>query len=313
MSTRSIASVTVSYNGAEGLPPHLDALRRQDRGLQEIIVVDNGSTDGTRELLAQRYPHVTVINLPENVGIAGGLCAGLAYAAMERKHDWVWLFDQDSVPREDAARNLEQAIRLADDTANDVGVFACIGINSSTKARYYPRLWRDGFVKPSEAQVQEPIWFADFAMSSGSLLKREVVESVGLPRSDFFMDATDFEYCLRIRKRGYKIAVVNAAELEHSMGNPRRVRFCGISKVLGNHAPWRQYYLARNPVYVVWWLYPTPRAKWFMIRFIARHAFAVLLFHSQKLPSLKKMYQGLQDGRRAKLGIRFTARGEFGP
>lgn len=305
MNAGSIASVTVSYNGAKVLPGHLDALSRQERGLQEIIVVNNGSTDGTRELLAQRYPQVTVLNLPENVGVGGGFSAGLSYAAIERKHDWIWLFDNDSMPREDAGRRLEEAISSFDGPVNEIGMLTPVGVHSQTKARYYPEFWRDRFVKPSTEDVKEPIWFADFAMSSGSLVRRDVVESVGLPRSDFFMDGVDFEYCLRIRNHGYKIAVVNAAELEHSLGNPRRVKFFGITKVVGEHAPWRQYYLARNVVYVVWWLYPNRRAKYYLLRHLTRHACALFLLNPRGIASVVKMLQGVCDGRRAKLGIRF--------
>ena len=305
MKTNSIASVTVSYNAATELPRHLDALLHQERALQEIVVVDNGSTDGTRELLAQKYPHVTVLRLPENLGVGGGFATGLSYAAIARRHDWVWLFDHDSLPREDAARNLEDAIAPLGESVREVGMFASVGVHSETKARYFPQFWRDRFVKPSSEKVEEPVWFADFAMSSGSLLSREVVEAVGLPRSDFFMDGVDFEYCLRIRNRGYKIAVVTSSELSHAMGSPRAVKIFGITKFRGGHPPWRQYYLARNVVYVVWWLYPSGRAKRYMFRFLARHAFAVLLFDSRKLPCLRKIYQGFQDGRRARLGIRF--------
>jgi len=82
----SVASVTTAYNGAHTLPRHLDALLEQRRPLQEIIVVDNASTDETGSLLAARYPDLTVLRMPENLGTGGALAAGLAYAT-DRKHD----------------------------------------------------------------------------------------------------------------------------------------------------------------------------------------------------------------------------------
>ena len=94
----SIASVTTAYNAAQVLPRQMEALLGQTRSLQEIVVVDNGSTDGTRQLLAERYPQVTVLEMPGNLGAAGAWSAGLAYAALEKRHDWVWAFDDDSVP-----------------------------------------------------------------------------------------------------------------------------------------------------------------------------------------------------------------------
>src|SRR6476646_8871315 len=91
----SVASITVAHNGACALPRHIDALLEQRRPLEEIIVVDNASVDETSALLAARYPHVTVLRMSENVGVGGALAAGLAYAAQEKKHDWIWMFDQD--------------------------------------------------------------------------------------------------------------------------------------------------------------------------------------------------------------------------
>ena len=79
----SIASVTVAYNAERILSRQMDALRRQSRPLDEIIVVDNGSTDGTEAMLIKRYPDVTVLRMKQNLGAAGGWAAGLEYAVLK--------------------------------------------------------------------------------------------------------------------------------------------------------------------------------------------------------------------------------------
>src|SRR5882724_3670296 len=84
----------------------MEALLRQTRPLEEIVIVDNGSSDGTSALIAERYPQVTLLRMAENLGVGGGLAAGLTYAALEKHHDWVWTFDQDSVPNDDALEAL---------------------------------------------------------------------------------------------------------------------------------------------------------------------------------------------------------------
>lgn len=315
--TPSIASVTTAYNAARVLPRQMQALLRQTRRLQEIIVVDNGSSDHTPALLAERYPQVTALKMPENVGAAGAWSAGLAYAALQRGHDWVWAFDDDSVPEDSALERLLHAAESSKTAAGEngeggriggvgrIGMISALPVNRETGACYPPLLWREGFVKPSAEQLRQPVFFADLAFTSGSMVSRELVENIGLPRSDFFMDFFDFEYCLRARSRGYRIAVVTGVRFVHEVGEARPVRALGFSGLWPNHAPWREYYISRNLAYAVWWLYPSRRAKRFAVRHLARHAGGVLLFGTDKRACLGKMAQGFWDGRNARLGIRF--------
>ena len=267
--------------------------------------MDNASTDGTSALLADRYPQVKVLRMSENLGVGGGAAAGLAYAALERRHDWIWTFDADSAPNDDTLEVLLEATESLGNTDGEVGMAAPLPIHQETGTCYPPLLWRDGYVKPSAELLRQPIWFADLVIGSGCMVRREVVEKVGLPRADFFMYFLDYEYCLRVRSHGYKIAVVTRSHFSHAIGNGRRVRLPGYSRLWPDYAPWREYYLSRNMAYTAWWLYPSRGTKTFVVRHLARHAGGVLLFSSNKLASLKKMAQGFWDGHQATLGIRF--------
>ncbi|PYY18679.1 MAG: hypothetical protein DMG60_07565 [Acidobacteria bacterium] len=300
----SVASLTVAYNGAELVSRQIDALLRQSRPLQEIIVVDNASNDGTSALLEQRYPEVTVMRLPENEGMGGGLAAGLAYAALTKKHNWIWTFDQDSVPHRDSLEMLLAGVASVSNQNDGVGIAAALPIHKRGSL-YRPWLWRDGLVKPSPEAFREQIWFADLVITAGSMIRRDVVENVGLPRTDFFMDFVDFEYCLRARGHGYKVVVVPCAQITHEIGNGRVVRLLGLRKLWYNQAPFREYYYSRNLAYSVWWLYPSKAAKRFVLRHLMRRAAGLLLFNSNKVACLKKIGQGFRDGRLAHLGIRF--------
>lgn len=305
----SVASVTVAYNAALVLHGQMEALLRQTRPIEEIIVVDNASTDGTRALVAERYPQVTLLRMSENLGVGAGLETGLAYAALEKRHDWVWTFDQDSVPNDNALEVLLEGAEDLGGVEGDLGIVAALPVHQQSGTCYSPLMWRDGYVKPSAGLLRQPIWFADIVISSGCMVRREVVEKIGVPRADFFIDFVDFEYCLRARSRGYKIAVISPAQFAHEIGNAREIRLPGYFMLWQNHAPWREYYKSRNIAYIVWWLYPSRRAKRFVIWHLARHAGGSLLFGSEKLASLTKMAQGFWDGRRAKLGIRFRPNG----
>ncbi len=301
----TVASVTVAYNAARVLPRQIDALLRQTHPLQEIMVLDNASTDGTGEMLAERYPQVTVLKMPENLGAAGGWAAGLAHAALENGHDWVWTFDQDSVPGTDSLARLLGGIGSPNGMQPKIGMIVPMPVHEETRTCYPPLFWDDGFVRPSAEQMHEPLWFADLVIASGSLIRREVVERIGLPRADFFMDYSDYEYSLRVRAHGYRIAVIPAAELGHEIGDARTVRFPGHSRLWTSYPPWREYYNSRNLAYAGWHLYPSPKTKRFVLKHLARHAGAVVLFSSRKTACVWKMLQGFCDGYRARTGIRF--------
>lgn len=300
----SIASVTVAHNGEEALSRHLDALKRQTRKLDEIIVVDNASSDNSLNLLAADHPEVTVLSQPENSGVGGGFAAGIAYAALEKKHDWVWLFDQDSLPEGDSLELLLAGLRYVDGVAASVAILAPAGVNNETQLAYLPHLWRNG-LRPVCAGDLKDVSFVDSVISSGTLLRREAVENAGLPRVDFFMDFVDHEYCLRLRRLGYRIAVVASSRLNHTVGEPRKVSFLGSKRVWTDHAAWRQYYMIRNEVFTVWNYYPDWKSKTHTIRHLLREKARMLLLGKRRLRTLMMMCHGFLDGRAGRLGIRF--------
>jgi GT2 family glycosyltransferase len=256
-------------------------------------------------MIAERYPQVTLLKLPENLGVGGGLAAGMTYAALEKSHDWVLTFDQDSVPNNDALKILLRGTDTLRGTEGEVGIAAALPVHTETGECYPPLIWCDGFVRPSAELRQQAIWFADLVITSGCMVRREVVEKVGLPRADFFIDFVDFEYCLRVRANGYKIAVISGAELGHEIGNAQKIWFLGRRRLWPGYAPWREYYYSRNLAYAGWHLYPNSGTKRFVLGHLARHAGAVILFSPRKAACLRKMAQGFSDGWRAKLGIRF--------
>jgi len=301
----SIASVTVAYNGAAVLRQHLDSIKRQSRGLDEIVIVDNASTDDTLGILAADYPQVTLLPLSENSGVGGGLAAGLAYAALAKKHDWVWIFDQDSVPSPDALEQLLSGLRHLPEREDNIAILAPVCVNPETGMTYPGLSWRGSrFVTVPAAS--QPITFVDMVISSGTLIRREAVVEVGLPRQDFFMDFVDYEHCLRLRRHGFDIAVVRDSVLEHAIGAPATFNLFGRPKSWADHAPWREYYMARNEVFTIWQYRPELATKAFVLYRLAQHALGVLLFGKRKLECLRMIWRGIFDGRAGRLGIRYA-------
>lgn len=297
----SIASVTVTWNPGVAIEGHMQALRRQSRPLDEIIVVDNASTDGTLELLKRDFPEVKVIALSQNTGVGGGFSAGLKYA-FDTGHDWIWLFDHDSLPRPDALEKLVAAIQKQSHHDCKLGVVASLPVNPENGLPYFGCRWKDRFVPVSD--MPEELCHVDSTTSSGSLIRREVVEGVGLPRRDFFIDFVDHEYNLRIRRHGYDIAMVPGSVMYHTIGKTRVHRFLGRPRLRIEEQAWRQYYMARNETYTVCHELPGIKAKGFLLWRMLRTILDVLIFNSQKALRMKMICLGIWDGLTSRLGIR---------
>jgi rhamnosyltransferase len=156
------------------------------------------------------------------------------------------------------------------------------------------------------------VCFVDAVISSGTLVRREAVDKIGLPREDFFMDFVDFEYCLRMRRNGFKVVLVCESVLDHSIGDPRTVALLGFSRTWADHAPWREYYFVRNQTFTIWNYYPDWKSKFYVFRKTLRHAGGIFLFGQRKVACLKMMLMGFQDGRAGRLGIRFLGNSSSG-
>jgi GT2 family glycosyltransferase len=92
-----------TFNDGEFIDQVLDAIRRQTRPTDAIIIVDNASTDGIRD---RTFPDgVTVVRNSTNLGTSGAVRIGFANA-LEQGFDWTWILDPDSVPEFDALENL---------------------------------------------------------------------------------------------------------------------------------------------------------------------------------------------------------------
>lgn len=291
--------MTVSRNGRGVLSKHLALLVAQTRALNEIIVVDNASTDGTRELLRDNYPSVTVIGLPQNEGVSGGYAAGLAHA-VERGHDWIWMLDQDSSPSLDAIEVLLSTAGKFSESER-LGLIAPLPFNELSGTPYSFFLWRDGQVEA--VRRDEEVTLADMVISSGSLIRAEAVVTAGLPRRDLFMDFVDYEHCLRLRRHGFLIGVAGRCVMAHRIGHPRTVKLLGKSIERSTHASWRDYYKVRNRAFVVWHLLPSLRAKLFVMRQFVRQLVGALAWDPDKLSRVRFMWRGLRDGIRGRLGI----------
>ena len=237
-----ITAVVVTYNRCDCLKKVIDSLRSQTRPVDGIIVVNNGSTDGTDTWLAEQKD-LMVVN-QENIGGSGGFYTGVK-TAYERGYDYLWCMDDDVYPRTDCLE------RLLGEMKEGVGITCpkriqnekvfitesiTLNLTNPWKRLFCNKLYLKHVGKepiPIEGMVFE-----------GPLIKRDVVEKIGLPQKDYFIIFDDFDYSYRACLAGFSCLYVPNAVLgkEYFFNSMTK-------KQIARKDKWKQLYRVRNYCY----------------------------------------------------------------
>lgn len=242
MTRSAIHTVVVTYNRKFLLAKCLDALEEQTFRPDEIIIIDNASTDGTKDYLALRKKLrntiLHVYRLEENLGGAGGFAKGLRLAT-NNGADWVWMMDDDAVPHPTA---LQELFHISTEPYNIYGSVAFNGSNTAwpvTPAEHCAAAIDDLGAIPDRLEV-ESIPFLGF------LIHRDMVQRIGLPDAGYFIAADDIEYCLRAKRAGARLILASRSRIKHPKTQRETVHLLGHEVVYLSLPPWKRYYDTRN-------------------------------------------------------------------
>ncbi len=316
-----IACVIVAYNNASNIGKLLEALLNQSKPIAEIILVDNASSDGTAQMVKQTFPQVTLFANPSNTGVGGGYAQGMGYA-YNKGYNWTWLLDGDSFPQVSALEQLMTTLVNLTPVHPKIGILASTPTNPST-GQIYGGFVRKGLFHEIPKEITRfriPV-SVDTVVSSGCLVSSKVIEDVGLPRTDFFIDFVDAEFNLRVLKKGYEIISVPTSIIYHQVGHTRIITsrivkstirlYSTKGNVLSSHPPWRQYYAKRNELYTYWHEFRSYRALFRLMLATLATILEIILFNDEeKVQRVKYIFQGLGDGFKGKMGKTVTPAGE---
>jgi GT2 family glycosyltransferase len=305
-----VTVLVVTFNRRILLMRCLAAIAGQTRPPERILIVDNASTDGTRDFLQSegwlQRQNVELLALDDNTGGAGGFSAGLKHA-VENGADWVWMMDDDAEPQPDALEKLTDRSLTPENLYGSVAVF-CDRLS-------WPMMPHNGKSKDSIAYVHafEKLPYeldVQFIPFLGILVNTALVKRIGLPDAGFFLAADDVDYCMRAREAGAKILLVGASRITHPASERYRLQLPGRPFYLLKLAPWKRYYDVRNRIFVARRHYGA--ALWYKTIPSSFLRLMVTLWHEDKrYQQIKAFCAGMIDGlwerkgkRHEKWGIR---------
>ena len=192
-----MTAVVVTWNRRDLLMEALAAVTGQEPAPDDVIVVDNASTDGTAAAVRERYPSVHLTELAENTGGAGGFACGLALA-LARGADLIWLMDDDTVPEPGALAALLDARRRAPGRLRRWSPAGWSGPTAAPHPMNTPR--EKPFVSAAERQAAAAIGCVPIRSASFVSILVDAAECRrrGLPQADYFLWNDDFEFTTRL-------------------------------------------------------------------------------------------------------------------
>ena len=236
---RKVIAVVVTYNRKELLKEAIEALLNQEYNNCDILIVDNASTDGTKEYIDELLKNTRVHyeNTGANLGGAGGFNYGMKRAC-QMGCDYVWVMDDDCIVHKDSLTELLNA---------DKQLNGNYGFLSSKV------LWKDGSIcKMNIPKKTFSTWLKEFdkpvqeiAMASfvSLFIKTDIIKEMGLPIKEFFIWTDDWEFTRRISRK-YKSYFISNSVVTHKSKNNEGA---DISTVEGDRVE-RFKYLYRNDV-----------------------------------------------------------------
>jgi len=241
-----VSVIIVNWNGKHLLGECLDSLAAQSFKDFEVIVVDNGSRDGSAEYLRGHYPAVNTVALSENRGYAGGNNAGaavakgkyLAFLNNDTKTDSVWL---------------EHLVNEAEKGPATIGMWASKIVsydNPSVIDNVGLLLYPDGLARGKGRLEQDRGQYdrrteAFFPSGCAGLYRRELLNSTGLFDEEFFAYADDVDLGLRARLAGWGCIYVPSAKVHHK-----------YSSSSSAYSPFKAFLVERNRIWVLLKYYP---------------------------------------------------------
>ena len=234
-----VSIVTVNYNQSAATCDMLVSLFKSGYPHLEVWVVDNDSSADTPEIIYQRFPQINFIQSNQNLGFAGGNNLAIPQA----KGEYVYLLNNDTIVPENHIQILVNALNCNLETGvvcpkiklyDDPDIIQFAGFTQMSAITIRNKII--GFAEKDCGQYNQRKQTA-YAHGAAMMIRREVIEKVGLMNENYFLYYEEIDWSTRIRKSGYSIEYIPETFILHKE-----------SLSTGKNSPLKSYYMNRNRV-----------------------------------------------------------------
>ena len=195
-----VSIIILNYNGMRFIKKLIESLEKQSypKHKYEIIIADNGSSDGSVEYIEDIFPHIKMIKNEKNYGFSKGNNIPISSS----KSKYVFLINNDSWVHKDALNYLVRTM----DSHPEAG---CCGADE-----YY---YGDNILKP-KGPVRETVWIG----AGATIYRKKALDQVGLLDEEFFADWEDVDLSFRLKINGWKTYQDHRVIWYHAGKDPKR-------------------------------------------------------------------------------------------
>ncbi len=250
-STPKVAIIIVNWNGYALTKACLESLKELQYANFKLILVDNGSVDGSGERLKSEFPEIELLTSPDNIGFTGGNNLGIQWA-LDHSFDQVLLLNNDTLVEPDF---LDPLVSFLEQNPDYGAVQPKIMLEGerdklwNAGGGYFKGLemtWSIGTGKTDEGQFdkeKDTPWITGCTM----LVRSSTIRQAGMLDPRFFAYYEDVEWSFRIKKSGFRLRYLPQSKIYHVAGGSSKK----IKTKEGVVPPILHYYRTRNHLFLI--------------------------------------------------------------